>query len=66
METRDEVLSSVGAQYMDTIGYQMSDLDDIEFHWGNDQLDVDAVFRPGIYTLFSPSTFNDFDTGVMA
>ena len=57
METRNEVLSGVGAQYMDTIGYQMSDLDDIKFYWGNDQLDINAVFRPGIYTLFFPFNF---------
>ena len=61
MEMRDEVLSSVGAQDMDTSGYQVSDLDDAEFHWENDQLDVNAVFRPGIDTSFSPSTFNDYE-----
>ena len=44
MEMRDQVLSSVVAQDMDTSGYQVSDLDDVEFYWGNDQLDVDAVF----------------------
>ena len=33
-ELRDEVLSSVGAQDMDTSGHQVSaDLDDIEFYW---------------------------------
>ena len=47
---RDEVLSSVGAQEgLDTSGYQVSaHLDDVEFYWENDQLDVDAVFRPVI------------------
>ena len=32
---------------MDTGGYQVSaaDLEDVEFYWDNDQLDVDAVFR---------------------
>ena len=50
---RDEVLSSVGAQDMDTSVYQVSaDLDDVDFYWENDQLDVDAVFRPGIDTFF--------------
>ena len=38
MEMRDEVLSSVGAQDMETSGYQVSELDDVEFHWENDQL----------------------------
>ena len=63
MEMRDEVLSNVGAQDMDTSGYQVSDLDDIEFYWENDQLDVDTVFRPGIDIPFSLSTFNDFMMG---
>ena len=29
------------------------------FNWENDQLDLDAVFRPGIDTPFSPITFDD-------
>ena len=63
-EMRDEVLSSVGAQEMDTTGYQVSaELDDVEFYWENDQLDVDAVFRTGIDTLFSPTAFDDFELG---
>ena len=66
MEMRDEVFSSVGAHDMDTSGYQVSDLDDVEFYWENDQLDVDAVFRPGIDKPFSPSTFNDFEIRSMA
>ena len=33
MEMRDEVLSSVGGQDLDTSSYQVSDLDDIEFNW---------------------------------
>ena len=59
-ETRDEVLSHVGAQDMDTSEYQVSaDLDDVEFYWENDQLDMDAVFRPGIDTPFSPTSFDN-------
>ena len=54
-----EVLSSVGAQGFDTSSYQLTDLEDIEFNWENDQLDLDAVFRPGINTPFSPTTFDD-------
>ena len=61
MEMWDEVLSSVDAEYMDTRGYQLSDLDDVEFHWQNDRLDIDAVF-----TTLSPSAFNDFDRDSMA
>ena len=57
LEVRDEVLSSVGAQDLDTSSYQVSDLEDIEFNWENSQLDMDAVFKPGIDTPFS--TFED-------
>ena len=63
MEMRDEVLASVGAQDLDTSSYQVSDLEDIEFNWENDQLDLDAVFRPGIDTPFSPTTFDNFSMG---
>ena len=59
MEMRDEVLSSVGAQDLDTSSYQVSDLEHREFNWENDQLDSDAVFRQGIDTPFSPTTFDD-------
>ena len=62
---RDEVLSSVGAQEgLDTSGYRVSaDLDDVDFYWEKDHLDVDAVFRPGIDTLFSPTAFGDLEMG---
>ena len=63
MEMRDEVLSSVGGQDLDTSSYQVSDLEDIEFNWENDQLDLDAVFRPGIDTPFSPTVFDDLLMG---
>ena len=64
-EIRDEVLSSVGAKEgLDTSGYQTSsDLDDVEFYWQNDLLDVDAVVRPGIDTTFSPTAFDDLEMG---
>ena len=58
MEMREEVLSSVGAQNLDTSSYQVSDLEDIEFNWEDSQMDMDAVFRPGIDTPFSPTTFD--------
>ena len=58
MEMRDEVLSSVGAQDLDTSSYQVSDLEDIEFNWENSQLDMDSVFRPGVDTPFSPTLFD--------
>ena len=40
------------------IKYAIS-LEDIEFNWENSQLDMDAMFRPGIDTPFSPTTFDD-------
>ena len=63
MEMRDEVLSSVGAQNLDTSSYQVSDLEDIEFNWENSQFDMDSVFRPGIDTPFSPTVFDDLLMG---
>ena len=64
MEMNDEVLLSVGAQAIDTSGYQVSaDLDDAEFYWENDQLDVDAVFRSGIDTPVWPRAFDDLEMG---
>ena len=59
MEMRDQVLSGVGAQDMDTSSYQVSDLEDKEFNWESSQLNMDAVFRPGIDTPFSPTTFDE-------
>ena len=56
---KDEVLSSVAAQDLDTSSYQVSDLEDIEFNWEISQLNLDAVFRSGIDTPFSPTTFED-------
>ena len=52
MEMREEVLSSVGAQDLDTSSYQVSDLEDIQFNWEDSH-------RPGIDTPFSPTTFDD-------
>ena len=60
---RDEVLSSVGAQDLDTSSYQVSDLEDIEFNWEGSQLDMDSVFRPGTDTPFSPTVFDDLLMG---
>ena len=37
-QMREEVLSSAGAQDMDTGGYELSDLDEVEFYWENPQL----------------------------
>ena len=62
LEMREEVLSSVGAQDTDTSGYELSDLEDIEFSWEDPAVDMDSVYRPGIDTPFSPSIFDDFQT----
>ena len=43
-EKREEVLSSVGAQDTDTSGYQLSDLQDIEFSWEDPSVDMDSVY----------------------
>ena len=59
METKYEILSSVGAHDLDTSSYQVSDLEDIEFNWESSQLDMDAVFRPTKDTPFSLTTFDD-------
>ena len=53
MEMRDEILSIVRAQDLDTSSYQVSDLKNIDFNWEDSQLDMDAFFRPGIEPLFA-------------
>ena len=59
-EKREEVLSSVGAQHTDTKGYELSDLEDIEFSWEDPAVDIDSVYRPGIDIPSSPSIFYNF------
>ena len=63
MEMRNEVLSSVGAQDLDTSSYQAFDLEDIKFIWETSQLDMDAVIRPSIDSPFSPTTIDDLSVG---
>ena len=60
---RDEVLSSVEAQDLDTSSYQVSNLEYIEFNWEISQMDMDAVLRSGIDTPFSPTTFDNLLMG---
>ena len=43
-----------------------ADLYDVEVYWENDQLDVDAVFKAGIDTPFSPTSFDDLEMGSSA
>ena len=49
-EMREALLSGVGAQDMDTSGYQVSDLDDVEFYWENDR----SGERKTVIIVFSP------------
>ena len=58
---RDEVLSGIGVQDMDTNRYQVSDLHDVDFYLEN--VELVSVLRPGIDTPFSPPTFNNFEMG---
>ena len=58
-EMREEKLSSVGAQDLDTSSCQVSGLEDIEFNWENLQFNMDGVLRPGIDIPFCPTTFHD-------
>ena len=60
---RGEVLSSVGAQDMDTSENPVFDLDDVEVYWENEQLDVDAVLRSGVDAPFLPTAFDDLEMG---
>ena len=62
-ELRAEKLKSLGAQDINTTGYQVFDLYVVRFYEENDQLDADAVFRPGIDTPFPVKTFDDLEIG---
>ena len=54
---RDEVFSSVVTQNMNTSGYPVSNLEDIDFHREDLYLNMNAVFRPGIDTPFSSNFY---------
>ena len=58
---RDQVLSNVVE--METSGYQLFDLEDIEFRCATPVLNVDTVFPPNIYTPVSPSLSNGSEMG---
>ena len=63
---REQVLSSVGAQDTNTRGYELSELQDIEFSWEDPAVDMDSAYRLGIDIPFSPSIFEDFEMGSTA
>ena len=64
-EMREDSLAIAGAQDMDASGYELSDLEHIEFFWEkNPQVELDGVCRPGIdriNTPFSATAFNDLE-----
>ena len=62
-EMKEEVLTSAGAQNLDTSGFKLSDLQDTEFCWENPQLELHAVFTAGIDTCFSRTVFNELEMG---
>ena len=62
-ELREKVLANAGAQDMDNSGYELADLEDIEFFWENPQVELDSVFRPGVDTPFPPTAFNNLERG---
>ena len=43
-----------------------ADLDDVDFYWEKDQVDLDAVFRPAIDTSVSPTAGDDLEMGSSA
>ena len=55
---REKRHSSVRAQ--DARGYELSDLEDIQFSWEDPAMDIDSVYRPGTDTSFPPSIFDNF------
>ena len=63
MELQEEVLSSVGAQKVDTSGYQVSGLESIDFQWEVPDSNIDAFLRPGIDNPFSPAAFDSLGKG---
>ena len=67
MEMRYKVPSIVGAQDLETSSYQVWDLEDIEFNCEKDELDLDAVFRPGIDSpLFFNYIWRFIDGGIIS
>ena len=64
MEMWDEVFSSEGAQNIDKSGYQVSDLEDIEFHGEDFDLHMVAVSQLNIKTTFSRCNFQQVRDGV--
>ena len=66
LRRRDEKLSSIGAQEMETGGYQVSDLEEFRCHWEDLDFSMKTNLRRGVDTTCSPSTINDVHIGSMA
>ena len=66
MEMRDELLSRVSAQDMNSSGYRKCGLEDNEYFWQYPDLNIDAVFRQSKDTHSSTSTFKNFHVGLMS
>ena len=60
---REEVIASARAQLVDTSGYEITDLEDIELFWENPLVESDAVFGPRIDSPFWPTAFKDLEIG---
>ena len=63
---RDEVLSNVGTQKMNTCGSEVSDREGKEFHWKGPDLKVYTVFLSSVDNPFFLTTFNIFDMNYVA
>ena len=59
----EQILAIAGAQDMDTGGYELSVLEDIELFWERPRMELHPVFRPVIDTPFSPTAFNCLEKG---
>ena len=57
LQLRDEILSSE----MDTSGYQLSDLENIEFLWADSNLNMAKCFGKHKNLTFFPSIHYDFE-----
>ena len=54
MEMREDVLGRVGREELDKNGYHVSDLEDIDFHCEDHDLNIDTIIRFGIDTDLFP------------
>ena len=63
-EMRDEVLSCVGAQDTNTRGYEVSDLEDIEFSWEDPAVDVECLSTWNWYPIFPIHLWRFSDGGI--